>query len=191
MTTSAVRTDSAKRVLDTALELFAAQGFDGTSLQQIADRLGVTKAAVYYHFPSKDQLLEALVAPAFDELGALLSEVEAMQGSGARQKHALQAFVDYLLRHRAAAAWMRRDAAALTRPGVWARSRDIERRLHELLGAGDGDDVGRFWTGAITLAVSGAVLDQPAADEVWLRAEVSHLCAGLLSTYRADRKSVV
>ena len=43
-----------------ALDLFTEQGFDGTSLRQIAEQLGVTKAALYYHFESKDSILMAL-----------------------------------------------------------------------------------------------------------------------------------
>src|ERR1700694_4782548 len=39
-----------QQILDTALTLFTVQGYDATSLRQIADRLGVTKAALYYHF---------------------------------------------------------------------------------------------------------------------------------------------
>jgi AcrR family transcriptional regulator len=49
-----------ERILDAALDLFIAQGFDGTSLRQIAEALGVTKAALYYHFESKDDILMAL-----------------------------------------------------------------------------------------------------------------------------------
>ena len=45
----------ASAVLDAALDLFIEQGFDGTSLRQIAEQLGVTKAALYYHFESKDK----------------------------------------------------------------------------------------------------------------------------------------
>jgi AcrR family transcriptional regulator len=48
------------RILDIALDLFIEQGFDKTSLRQIADRLGFTKAAIYYHFASKDEILMAL-----------------------------------------------------------------------------------------------------------------------------------
>jgi AcrR family transcriptional regulator len=48
------------RILDIALDLFTEQGFDATSLRQIAERLGVTKAALYYHFESKDDILMAL-----------------------------------------------------------------------------------------------------------------------------------
>src|SRR5262249_59685865 len=49
-----------ERILDVALDLFIAQGFDGTSLREIAQRLGLTKAALYYHFTSKDDILMAL-----------------------------------------------------------------------------------------------------------------------------------
>jgi AcrR family transcriptional regulator len=52
--------DTRQRILDVALELFINQGYDGTSLRQIAERLGVTKAALYYHFASKEDLLLAL-----------------------------------------------------------------------------------------------------------------------------------
>lgn len=52
--------DTRQRILDVALDLFIEQGFDGTSLRQIAEQLGVTKAALYYHFESKDDILMAL-----------------------------------------------------------------------------------------------------------------------------------
>lgn len=48
------------RILDVALDLFTEQGFDGTSLRELADRLGFTKAALYYHFRSKEDILLAL-----------------------------------------------------------------------------------------------------------------------------------
>lgn len=49
-----------ERILDVALDLFIANGYDGTSLREIAEQLGVTKAALYYHFESKDDILMAL-----------------------------------------------------------------------------------------------------------------------------------
>jgi len=52
--------DTRERILDVALDLFIEQGFDGTSLRQIAEQLGVTKAALYYHFESKEDILLAL-----------------------------------------------------------------------------------------------------------------------------------
>ena len=50
-----------ERILQVALELFTERGFDGTSLREIAEKLDVTKAALYYHFKSKDALLLSLV----------------------------------------------------------------------------------------------------------------------------------
>ena len=49
-----------ERILDVALDLFVTQGYDGTSLREIAEQLGVTKAALYYHFKSKEDILLAL-----------------------------------------------------------------------------------------------------------------------------------
>jgi AcrR family transcriptional regulator len=49
-----------ERILDVALDLFTDQGYDGTSLREIAERLGLTKAALYYHFASKEDILMAL-----------------------------------------------------------------------------------------------------------------------------------
>lgn len=57
---AATKADTRDRILDVALDLFADQGYDGTSLREIAERLDVTKAAIYYHFESKDDILLAL-----------------------------------------------------------------------------------------------------------------------------------
>ena len=49
-----------QRILDIALDLFINQGYDATSIRQIADRLGFSKASIYYHFASKQDILMAL-----------------------------------------------------------------------------------------------------------------------------------
>jgi AcrR family transcriptional regulator len=48
------------RILDVALDLFTDQGFDGTSMREIAERLHMSKPAIYYHFASKEDILVAL-----------------------------------------------------------------------------------------------------------------------------------
>lgn len=53
--------ETRRRILEIARELFAAQGYAGTSIAHIAGRLGTTKAALYYHFGSKAEILSALV----------------------------------------------------------------------------------------------------------------------------------
>jgi AcrR family transcriptional regulator len=48
------------KILDVALDLFTDQGFDGTSMREIAERLHISKPAIYYHFASKEEILMAL-----------------------------------------------------------------------------------------------------------------------------------
>jgi AcrR family transcriptional regulator len=68
--------DTRARILDVALDLFIEQGYDKTSLRQIADQLGFTQAAIYYHFAAKADILIALhlrlhelSGPVLDQLG--------------------------------------------------------------------------------------------------------------------------
>jgi AcrR family transcriptional regulator len=59
------------RILAVALELFAAQGYAGTSIRDITERMGLTKAALYYHFASKEQILDAVTEPLRADFAAL------------------------------------------------------------------------------------------------------------------------
>jgi len=56
-----------------ALALFTTKGFEATSLREIAEQLGITKAALYYHFTSKDDIVHSLVAARLAELAELLA----------------------------------------------------------------------------------------------------------------------
>jgi AcrR family transcriptional regulator len=61
-----------ERIQAVALELFAEQGYEKTSLREIAERLGVTKAALYYHFKSKEDIVRSLVEDYFGQIDALI-----------------------------------------------------------------------------------------------------------------------
>ncbi|AGL37964.1 TetR/AcrR family transcriptional regulator [Mycobacterium avium] len=65
------------RVLDAALDLFAANGVSGTSLQMIADAVGITKAAVYHQFRTKEQIVIAVTERELGRLVPALEEAEA------------------------------------------------------------------------------------------------------------------
>ena len=58
--------DTRDRILQVALDLFIEQGYDKTSLREIAERVGVTKAALYYHFASKEEIFLTLMQPVFE-----------------------------------------------------------------------------------------------------------------------------
>ena len=53
--------DTKERILETALELFAQNGYLGTSMNDIAQQLGFTKAALYKHYTSKQEILDRIV----------------------------------------------------------------------------------------------------------------------------------
>jgi AcrR family transcriptional regulator len=64
-------------ILRVALELFTSRGYEGTSIRDIAEALGVTKSSLYYHFASKEAIVRALVDDRRDELDDLLAWIDA------------------------------------------------------------------------------------------------------------------
>jgi AcrR family transcriptional regulator len=66
------RTDTRKQLQAVALELFGEHGYDATSLREIADRLGISKAAVYYHFRSKEEILASMIEEFLAQLDDLV-----------------------------------------------------------------------------------------------------------------------
>ncbi len=53
--------DRRNEILDTAEELFAYQGYDNTSVQQILDKIGIAKGTFYYHFKSKEEVMDGVI----------------------------------------------------------------------------------------------------------------------------------
>jgi AcrR family transcriptional regulator len=81
--------DTRSRIQAVALELFTEQGYDKTSLREIAERLGVTKAALYYHFKSKDEIVDSFT-------GDQVARVEKMIAWASEQPRTLEARKEFL-----------------------------------------------------------------------------------------------
>jgi AcrR family transcriptional regulator len=77
------RGDTRQRIQDVALEFFAEQGYEKTSLREIAERLEVTKAALYYHFKTKEEILVSI----FEDLSRPIDELIQW---GKAQPHSLE-----------------------------------------------------------------------------------------------------
>ena len=101
-----------QQILETAQRLFTEHGYDATSLQMIADEMGLTKAAVYYHFRAKSDILRAAMQPGIRRLEALLDDAVALRGRRARIEYLVNGFVDFLIRHRHYAVMASTDPAA-------------------------------------------------------------------------------
>src|SRR4051812_29275044 len=82
------RSHTQVRILRTALDLFAEHGVSGTSLQMIADAIGVTKAAIYHQFNTKNEIVVAVIEMEFAEIEAALEGFRA-SGVGPLNRDAL------------------------------------------------------------------------------------------------------
>jgi AcrR family transcriptional regulator len=67
------------QILDAARKLFTRQGYQRTSIREIAEQLGMTKTAVLYHFPAKADILAALTQPFIDDLAGALKHAQTRQ----------------------------------------------------------------------------------------------------------------
>jgi AcrR family transcriptional regulator len=99
-----------QRILDIAGELFARQGFTGTSIADIAGELGTTTAALYYHFRSKADILNALLA---EPMVAYKRIIETLESGSPSAEDLLGAFIDLTVDSRELAAIIDRDPAVL------------------------------------------------------------------------------
>jgi AcrR family transcriptional regulator len=169
--------DTRGRILDVALELFSEHGFDGTTLQQIADRLGFTKAALYYHFRSKDDLLDALHAPAVADIEELLDDYEDEPITQARRRAFVQDYLDYLLRHRRLMAYIVRDLASLARPTF--ASNDRRLRIEAIIAGGEVDFHEQIRVAMVLGGTHAVIAQYPDTDPVELR-EALENAAGVL-----------
>lgn len=97
-----------QRVLDAALELFAEHGIGATSLQMIADRIGVTKAAVYHQFPAKGDIVLGLLGGVFGTLEELVDAAEA-HPEAARQDAVVLGLVELMVQRREVMSALYRD----------------------------------------------------------------------------------
>lgn len=73
-----------QRLIEVAIELFGEHSVAGTSLQMISEALGLTKSAIYHHFRTRDELLDAILDPVLAELAVLIAEAEAQRTARAR-----------------------------------------------------------------------------------------------------------
>jgi AcrR family transcriptional regulator len=135
------RGSTRERILDIALELFNEQGYDKTSLREIADRLGTTKAALYYHFERKEDILLALHLR-LHELGhGMFDRIGQLGGSGQEAAEAwpelLDHFIDQVLSNREIFVLHERNRTALSAlehsEHHLAEHDDLEGQLRQLL----------------------------------------------------------
>jgi AcrR family transcriptional regulator len=143
-----------ERLLTVALDLFARHGVSGTSLQMIADELGVTKAAVYHQFHSKDDLVWAVIAPALDRLAHITETAERRRRRSERMEAVLSGLVDLVVDNRRLTTVLQSDPAVIRLIRAHPTLQALERRITRLL-AGPEPDAGALVNAAM---VSGLLI---------------------------------
>ncbi|MFG2249688.1 TetR/AcrR family transcriptional regulator [Spirillospora sp. NPDC048823] len=153
-----------ERVLSAALNLFSRHGVSGTSLQMIADELGVTKAAVYHRFQSKEEIVWAVVAPALERLAEVAREAEAQPRRSRQVGTALAGVVDLVVEHRRVSAIILTDPAVsrLVRghPVLYA----LEERINRVLAGPEPDAETLVGAAMLSGGLMAAGLDPRLAD---------------------------
>lgn len=109
-----------ERILEAALDLFLERGYGATSLREIAERLKFTKAALYYHYRAKDDLLVEVLRPLLDELDEVLRPATAAP-TRREQRAVLASYLDICMRHRRLVRLVGRDVSAVSQPQVHHR----------------------------------------------------------------------
>lgn len=120
-------------LLKSALEKFQTRGYDGTSVADIVEELGMSKAAFGYHIQSKEELLVELVAPMLDELEAVIDRFPPQPTWPDEGAALLGAYLDVLLAHRSVVIWIDGDKAVLMHPTVGKRLGELNRRMREAI----------------------------------------------------------
>jgi AcrR family transcriptional regulator len=91
---SRARSDTRARIQQVAVELFTEHGYEGTSLREIAERLDVTKAALYYHFKSKEDIVTSLVEDYAQQMDALIAWGREQPRTEQARREILSRYID-------------------------------------------------------------------------------------------------
>ena len=125
-------------VLRVAVDLFNRQGYDATSVGDVARELGLTKSAIYHHVPSKEHLLQSAIDEALDALTSALDEVSTADGldAGERLRAAVHSSVTVLVGHLpAVTVLLRVHGNTPVEKAALARRRAIDERLADMVRA--------------------------------------------------------
>jgi AcrR family transcriptional regulator len=131
------QSDTRTRIQAVALELFIEQGYEATSLREIAERLGVTKAALYYHFKTKEDIVASLVQDRIEALIALLEWAEAQPPGPQLRQEVVRRYSEELHRgrHHDTMRFFERNQTALRDHPKSEQFREVMLRIMNVLSA--------------------------------------------------------
>ena len=173
------RTPAQNRILHAALDLFADHGVSGTSLQMIADAVGVTKAAVYHKFKTKEEIVIAVAEMELATLENALEAAEAQADSVGARKVLLTEVVGMAVERRRWVRALQNDPVMVRLLGEHEPFRNLITRLYAILLNEADDTEARISAALFSGAIAGTVIN-PLVDDIdddTLRSVLIHLTA--------------
>jgi AcrR family transcriptional regulator len=171
------------RIIAAALDLFARHGVGGTSLQMIADDIGVTKAAVYHQYKTKDEIVLAAAEAELATLEAVIASAEAETSARRRRDALVTGIVDLAVDRRRTVGTILSDPVIARFYAEDDSFRDVMHRLRRLLMDDDTGPEARVRTAMLIAAVSGATMHPFVIDldDAVLRSELVRLARRFLA----------
>ncbi|MEV4414116.1 TetR family transcriptional regulator [Catellatospora sp. NPDC049609] len=123
-----------QRILAAAQDLFAGQGYQRTSVREIAERVGVTKAAVHYHFPRKVDLMLLLSEPVWRDFETAVADAER---DPKPRWQLVEGWLDVMLRHRELIRMLTHDPSMLLQEDTYLRVLSLAARATRLIAGPD------------------------------------------------------
>jgi AcrR family transcriptional regulator len=179
------------RIIGAALDLFARNGVGGTSLQMIADSIGVTKAAVYHQYNTKDEIVLAAAEAELARLEAVVDAAEA-EPSRRRARDALvTGMVDLAVAHRHTVGTILNDPIIVHFFADHDSFRHVMDRMSRVLMGGNVGHEARISTAMLTAAISGTVTHPlvTGLDDETLRSHLEQLARRLLPAIHVKPKA--
>lgn len=125
------------RIEQAALSSFVSHGYAATSLREIAQVVGVTVPALYYHFASKDDLLRSVARPLLEASDEFVERLSALPRGGFARR-ALEGYYDLIVDHYPIYLLVSNDPAVRGHPEVGRRAAEQAAALLDLLAGPDG-----------------------------------------------------
>jgi AcrR family transcriptional regulator len=176
------RSAAQTRTVHAALDLFAEHGVNGTSLQMIADAIGVTKAAIYHQFKTKDEIVVAAVEVELVKVEAALDAAEAETSLSRARELVLTQVIDLAVERRRMLSAVQHDPVIVRTLAKHEPFRQLMQRLFTVLTGGDAGVDARVRAAMVSAAIGGAAVQPLVADldDATLRAKLLDLSQRLL-----------
>jgi AcrR family transcriptional regulator len=146
------------RIIATALGLFAQHGVSGTSLQMIADAIGVTKAAVYHQFKTKDEIVLVVAESELPTMEAALDTAEAAESRAKAREVLLGSLIDLAVQHRNLVGLLQTDPVMARLLADHERFQKLIQRMYVVLIGDDPDPDAWMQVAMLSAAIGGAVM---------------------------------